>query len=143
MRSHTLIALLLSGAGVLGLIFTIAGQGDVREYIAKNYTALPDERLDERAAPTKVYASTKPVTATARDISDAHKPADRRTTPEGAFLRYRDDMVSILPAPGGARILVDDDDTGYRRNYFFVGGFWGSYSGPAESFRGGGPGVGK
>ena len=143
MRSHTLIALLLGGAGLLGLVLTIANHGGVRDYIDDRYTAQADERLDERARPTKVYASTRSVSATARDISGAHKPADRRVTPEGAFLRYQDDMVSILPRTGGSKILVDDADTGYRRNYFFVGGFWGRYSGAGESFRGGGPGGGK
>jgi hypothetical protein len=143
-RSSTIVALALSGLGLLGLILTIAGHGNVRDFIAEEYRALPDERLDERAKPTKVYASTDTVTETARDIAKAHKPAERRTTPEGAFLRYSDDIVSILPmAAGASRILVDDDDTGYRRNYFFVGGFWGRYSGPSEGFRGGGPGTGK
>lgn len=143
MKSHTLIALALSGVGALGLILTISGHGNVRDYIAKTYRPLADEKISASANATKVYASTKSVSATARDISNAHKPADRRTTPEGAFLRYSDDMVSVLPNTGGSKILVDDDATGYRRNYFFVGGFWGRYSGPAEGFRGGGPGVGK
>lgn len=143
MKGYTLAALILSGIGVLGLVVTFATHGSVREYIADNYRALPDERLDERSTPTKVYESSNPVSAVAKDIADAHDPADRRITPEGAFLRYRDDFVSVLPVSGGSRILVDDDDTGYRRNYFFVGGWWGGYSGPGESFRGGGPGVGK
>ena len=144
MKGYTLAALLLSGLGLLGLIFTVAGHGGVREYIDKNYAKLPDERLDERSKPTKVYGSTDSVTKVAKDISDAHKPADRRIAPEGAFLRYSDDMVAITPVTGGgSKIMVDDDDTGYRRNYFFVGGWWGGYSGPGESFRGGGPGVGK
>jgi hypothetical protein len=142
-KGYTVAALVLSGLGLLGLIFTLSSHGDVRDYIAKHYRAQPDERLDERAKPTKVFKSSKTVSKTARDIADAHKPAERRTTPEGAFLRYSDDIVSVLPVAGGSRILVDDEDTGYRRNYFFVGGFWGRYSGPGESFRGGGPGVGK
>ena len=144
MKSYTIAALVLSGLGLLGLIFTIASHGGVRDFIAEEYRALPEEKLDERAKPTKVYASTDTVTETAKDIAKAHKPAERRTAPEGVFLRYSDDIVSILPmAAGASRILVDDDNTGYRRNYFFVGGFWGRYSGPSESFRGGGPGAGK
>jgi hypothetical protein len=96
--------------------------------------------------PTLVYASTKSVSATAAEIIDKHKPADRRMTESGAFLRYRDDIVSVVPPPAGTRgsqILLDDEEGGYRNNYFFVGGFWGTYSGPAGSFRGGGPGAGK
>lgn len=143
MKGYTLAALVVSGLGLIGLIAVVALHGNVREHIADNYRALPDERLDARAEPTKVYASPLSVTATTKNIADAHEPADRRVTPEGAFLRYSDDIVSVLPAAGGARILVDDDETGYRRNYYFVGGWWGTYSGPAESFRGGGPGGGK
>jgi hypothetical protein len=143
MKGYTLVAIALSGVGLLGLIFTIAGHGNVRDYVAKHYRAQPDEKLDNRSKPTKVYLSGDSVSVTARDITKSQKPADRRTTPEGAFLRYSDDIVSILPQGGGSRILIDDQDTGYRRNYFFVGGFWGRYSGAGESFRGGGPGVGK
>lgn len=143
MKGYTVAALVLSGLGLLGLIFTIAGHGGVREFIDKTYVAQPDEKLDGRAKPTKVYTSPKSVSATTKEIAEAHKPADRRTTPEGSFLRYSDDMVSVLPVSNGSRVLVDDEETGYRRNYFFVGGFWGRYSGRGESFRGGGPGAGK
>ena len=143
MKGYTLAALVLSGLGLLGLVLTIANHGSVREYIDGRYIKRPDERLDSRAEPTKVYAATTSVAQTTKDIAGAHKPADRRTTAEGAFLRYRDDIVSILPEGKGSKILVDDDDTGYRRNYFYLGGWWGRYSGPAESFRGGGPAVGK
>jgi hypothetical protein len=52
--------------------------------------------------------------------------------------------VTISPqGGGGSRIVVDDEETGYRRGFVYLGGWWGSYSGPAESFRGGGPGGGK
>lgn len=143
MKPHTLVAVVLSVVGLIGVIAVVALHGGVRDYIDDRYIAQPDERLDDRAEPTKVYRSTKSVAATTKDIAGAHEPADRRITPEGAFLRYSDDIVSVLPDGRGARILVDDDDTGYRRNYYSVGGWWGTYSGPAESFRGGGPGGGK
>ena len=81
---------------------------------------------------------------TAGDIADAVKPADERTTPAGHFLRYDDDIVTVTAeAGGGSRIQVDDEETGYRRGFVYLGGWWGSFSGPAESFRGGGPGGGK
>jgi hypothetical protein len=142
-KRHTVIALVMAGIGVLGLVLTIARHQSVREYIDKHYRAAPSERLDERSRPTLVYVSRAPVAKTAEDIAGHQKPADRRVSASGIFLRYEDDIVSVLPAATGSRILVDDEGTGYRRNYFFVGGFWGRYSGPAESFRGGGPGVGK
>jgi len=88
--------------------------------------------------------SQAPVTETADDIAGAVKPADERSTPAGHFLRYDDDIVTISPqGGGGSRIVVDDEETGYRRGFVYLGGWWGSYSGPAESFRGGGPGGGK
>jgi hypothetical protein len=64
-------------------------------------------------------------------------------TESGVFLRYSDDVVSVVPQSGGSRIIVDDEDSGYRRNYLFVGGFWGTFSGRGQGFRGGGPGSGK
>jgi hypothetical protein len=147
---HAVIALAMAGAGVLGLIFTLTSHGSVRDDIAKSYRKIGTEKAPGRAGPgrkdTQIYASSTSVTQTAHDISEQHKPADRRTTEAGAFLRYSDDVVSVVPPPKGStgsRILVDDQEGGYNRDYFFVGGFWGTYSGAAGSFRGGGPGTGK
>ena len=78
----------------------------------------------------------------AREIADAHAPADRRATPEGVFLRYRDDFVGVTPQGDGSRIAVADEARGYALFFPFVGGYWGRASGPAETFRGGGPGGG-
>jgi hypothetical protein len=149
-KRHAVIALLLAGAGVVGLILTLSAHGSVRDYIAKTYQpagkeAPPGGAGDGRKE-TLIYTSPKSVTQTAADISHHNKPADRRTTEAGAFLRYSDDVVSVVPPKGrtrGARILVDDEEGGYHRNYGYVGGFWGTYSGPAGAFRGGGPGSGK
>jgi hypothetical protein len=52
-------------------------------------------------------------------------------------------MVVVVPMKGGSRIYVDDAKSGYRRWYGHVGGWFGTYSGPAEGLRGGGPGTGK
>ena len=143
MRRHTLIALVLTGVGVAGLVFTLTTFGGVREHIAETYTRLADERVPGDDDPTEVYASPASVTQTAADIAGAHKPADRRITEAGVFLRYSDDIVSVVPREAGTRILVDDEDTGYRRGFVYLGGWWGTYSGRAETFRGGGPGGGK
>ena len=150
MKKHAIIAAVMAGVGVLGLIFTLTSHGSVRDHIAKTYRQVGTEKAPGTAGPdrkdTLIYASSKSIRETTRDIVDHNKPADRRTTEAGAFLRYSDDVVSVVPPAKGAtgsRILVDDEEGGYHRNYFFVGGFWGTYSGPAGSFRGGGPGAGK
>ena len=144
MSRRTLIALALSGAGVIGLVLTLAiGRESVREHLASTYRSVPGpvEGGSERSL---AYTSQEPVTETADEIADAVKPADERSTPAGHFLRYDDDIVTISPeSGGGSRIVVDDEETGYRRGFVYLGGWWGSYSGPAESFRGGGPGGGK
>jgi len=149
-KKHAIIAAVLAGVGVLGLVFTLSSHGSARDHIDKTYRKVGTEpapgRAGEGRKDTVIYASNRSVTATAREIADHNKPADRRTTEAGAFLRYSDDVVSVVPpAKGakGARILVDDEEGGYHRNYGYVGGFWGTFSGPAGSFRGGGPGVGK
>ncbi len=150
MSRHAIIAIVMAGVGALGLIFTLTSHSSVREDIAKDYRKVGEEkppgRDDPDRKPTLIYASPKPVSRTASDIADKHKPADRRSAESGVFLRYEEDIVSVVPpAQGstGSRILVDDEEGGYHRNFFFVGGFWGTYSGPAGSFRGGGPGAGK
>jgi hypothetical protein len=147
-KRHVVIALAMAGAGIAGLFFTLSSHGSVRDHIAKTYRQTGTEPVPGGGSgkPTLVYTSPKSITQTASDIIDHNKPADRRTTESGAFLRYSDDVVSIVPPLKGARgsrILVDDEEGGYRRNYGYVGGFWGTYSGPAGSFRGGGPGTGK
>jgi hypothetical protein len=138
-----MIALLLSGTGILGLVFVLTSHDTVRESIAKRYRFVGTEAVADDKGKTLVYASSKSVVATTKEITGDHKPAERRATESGTFLRYKEDIVSVVPDRTGSRVLVDDEDTGYRRNYLFVGGFWGTYSGRGESFRGGGPGAGK
>ena len=143
MKRHTLIALALTGVGVLGLIFAFTTFGSVRDHIRDTYVRAGTERVPNDDDPTEVYASEQSVSRTAEDIADEYEPADRRITPAGVFLRYQDDIVSIVPRAEGTRILLDDEDTGYRRGFVYLGGWWGTYSGRGEGFRGGGPGGGK
>ena len=145
MSRTTLIALALSGAGLLGLVLTLAiGRESVREHLASTYRPLGPEAVQNGSERSRAYASDEPVTETSEAIADAVKPADERTTPAGHFLRYDDDIVTVTPeGDGGSRIQIDDEQTGYRHGFVYLGGWWGSYSGPAEGFRGGGPGGGK
>lgn len=137
------IAALLSGAGILGLVLVLTGGNSVRDYIKDKYRFTGTERVEGAEKDSLLYASKDPPSKTAADIAQARKPADRRVTESGVFLRYKDDVVSVVPQTEGSRIIVDDEDGGYRRNYLFVGGFWGTFSGRGQGFRGGGPGTGK
>lgn len=143
MRRHTVIALVLTGLGIAGLVATFATFGGVRDYIAGKYSREADERVEGDRDATEVYASEQSVRETAADIAGEHKPADRRVTEAGVFLRYEKDIISVVPREEGTRILVDDEDTGYRRGFVYLGGWWGTASGRGEGFRGGGPGGGK
>jgi len=142
-RRHVVVAALLTGAGILGLVLTLTSGNSVRDYIKDNYKFTGTERVEGARRDSLLYASAKSPSKTAGDIAGARKPADRRVTESGVFLRYQKDVVSVVPQAGGSRIIVDDEDSGYRRNYFFVGGFWGTFSGRGQAFRGGGPGSGK
>ena len=114
----------------------------VRNYVQDNYRFEGEER--SREGRSLVYRSDQTPTRTAADIAAARTPADRRNTASGIFLRYSKDFVGVVPdGRGGSRVMVDDERRGYSHFYPYVGGFWGTYSGPGESFRGGGPGGGK
>jgi hypothetical protein len=55
-------------------------------------------------------------------------------------------MVGIVPDPDDeakSTAYISDERRGYGFFFPFVGGFWGSYTGPGERFRGGGPAAGK
>lgn len=143
MRQHVAIALILAGLGGLGLLWAFGSHKSVREDIADRYTFVGTETVPGDRDKTMVYASSFGVSRTAKDITSRHKPADRHTSANGIYLRYRKDIVAVVQRPEGTRILVDDEDTGYRHHYVFLGGWWGTYTGPGEAFRGGGPGSGK
>ena len=143
MSRHKVIAGVLVGLGVLCLILAFTGTKSVREYVAESFRPAGERTVEGSRRASLLYDSDKPPVATATQIADAVKPADRRTSPSGVFLRYEDDFVSVVPRQGGSQVIVEDEDTGYRNSYFFLGGWWGTYSGRGESFRGGGPGGGK
>lgn len=131
-----LAAIGLMLAGVLGIVFTLAGSGSARSYVKDNYKRAGSDRGAE------LYTSPKPPARVAAEIAKKHEPADRRATPEGVFLRYRSDYVGVMPMGRGSRIAVADERRGYGLFFPFVGGFWGRASGRGEAFRGGGPGGG-
>lgn len=128
------IALIL--AGLLGIGLVVTGSGSARSFVKDNYKRAGSDRGAD------VYTSTKPPTKVAGEIAKAHKPADRRVTPEGVFLRYRSDFVGVTGQGTGSRIAVADEKRGYGLFFPFIGGYWGRASGRGEGFRGGGPGGG-
>ncbi len=126
------------------LAFPAAGcaSASIRDSVASNYKFEREER--GRDGRSLVYSSPRPPTATAAEIGGRLSPGERRVTQSGVFLRYARDYVGVVPdGRGGSRIFVDDERRGYGHFYPFVGGYWGSYSGRGESFRGGGPGTRK
>ena len=137
------------GAGVLVLLGILALgavhfglRGSVREHVRDTYTLVSTSDGGRSA----VYSATGKPSAVAASIAKKWKPAERLTDPSGFFLRYRNDIVVVTPAAEGqqgSRIYVDEQSRGYTRWYPYIGGYWGTYSGPGESFRGGGPGAGK
>jgi len=137
-RNLKILAAVLLVVG-LGGIFALTQKGSPREHILKTYTVVSKE------GDSATLTSKDPVSKTAADIRKAWKPAQERVDPSGTFLRYKDLVVAITPRPeGGSTIYLDDEERGYNRWFFFVGGFWGSGGvGGVGGTRGGGPGAGK
>ena len=134
-------ALILVGVIALGAVH-FGTRGSVRQHVRDTYTLVESNDRDRSA----VYSATGKPSAVAASIASKWKPAERLTDPSGFFLRYRNDIVVVTPAAEGergSRIYVDEQTRGYTRWYPYIGGYWGTYSGPGESFRGGGPGAGK
>jgi hypothetical protein len=114
----------------------------VRDYIDKKYERVKTEDAGRSA----VYTSSQSPGKVASSIAGSWKPAERVNDPGGYFLRYRSSIVAVTAAAAGekgSRIYVDDQRRGYNRWYPYVGGLWGTFSGPGETFRGGGPAAGK
>ncbi len=131
---------LAAGLGLLG--FAGCASGSVEDAVASKYGFEREER--NRDGVSRIYRSNLPPTRTAADIAGRLEPGDRRVTESGVFLRYARNFVGVVPdGRGGSRVFVDDERRGYSHFYPYVGGYWGSYSGRGESFRGGGPGGGK
>jgi hypothetical protein len=139
------LAIGLALLGLLGIVGLFACNQSVEGWLASECQRAGDER-DPNGNRADRYRCPRPASRVAADLAQAHKPADRRSTPEGHFLRYADDMVGIVSDPedaGRSIAYVSDERRGYGFFFPFVGGFWGSYTGPGERFRGGGPGGGK
>ena len=128
-------------AAVLGiglLTSACSGPAGVEAHIRSTYERGPDEDGG------RTYTSDEPPDEVAGDIAQRWRPAERVNDPSGYFLRYRSAIVAVTGAEGGgSRVWVDDERRGYARWYPIIGGRWGTYSGPGETFRGGGPGAGK
>jgi hypothetical protein len=123
--------------GLVGIVIALLGGTSITSYIKHHYHYVG------RSSGAQVYSSSQSVVATAHDLINHDDPGDRRTTESGVFLRYPRTFVAVLPSGSGSRIEVANQNAGYTMFYNYVGGYWGTYSGPAASFRGGGPGAGK
>jgi hypothetical protein len=143
LRGRGAIALALIALGALGLAGIVACNESVEGWLADRCERAGTE-TDPNGNRAEAFHCAARASTVAADLGEAHEPADRRSTPEGHFLRYADDMVGIVPAEGGgSTAYLSDERGGYGFFFPFVGGWWGTYSGPGESFRGGGPGGGK
>lgn len=123
--------------GVSLLAFAVVRPSGPVDYLQKRYQAVSTD------GQSRVYRSDAPPRQVYDDLRGAVRPAQTFTDPGGYFLRYRDTIVAVTSDGSGSRIWLDDDKRGYARWYPYVGGYWGTNSGRAESVRGGGPGAGK
>jgi hypothetical protein len=136
------VPLVLVALGALGLVGVFACNESVEGFVKDRCTRSGMER-DPQGNRAETYRCKDRPAKLAADLREAHKPADQRTTPEGHFLRYSDDMVGITPEGSGSKVYLADERNGYAFFGPFVGGWWGTYGGRAEGFRGGGPAGGK
>ena len=168
MSGHVKFALVLVVLGLVGIGGIFACSSSVESWLADHCTKGRMER-DAQGHRAQAWSCKGTPSKVASQLSKAHKPAERRSTPEGHFLRYRDRMIGVLSAntasasAGGAagasggtvraaigsggdartKILDARERDGYGYFNPYVGGWWGSYGGRGESFRGGGPAAGK
>lgn len=142
-RAHLFGGLAVAAFGLVLLASAFwIGSGSVRDHVAGNYTRV--QNTDPAYQGALVYHSDRPPARVVASITDKWKPARRHIDASAYFLRYNRDIVVVAPDPaGGSRIYVDDTNRGYARWYPYLGGHWGTYSGPGDEFRGGGPGAGK
>jgi hypothetical protein len=141
-RVHIVLGLIVAGLGTLGVVGLLAltATTSVRDFVGDRYRLV----ASRDGGRSREYTSPDPPSRVVAAIAGRWKPAERLNDPSGYFLRYRDDYVVVSSErAGGSRIYVDDEEEGYRHWYGHVGGNWGTYSGPAETVRGGGPGAGK
>ncbi len=139
-----LVAVALIALGGLGLFWVFGDRESVRQYLDQTcrHTGMAADPDGNRA---RRYDCPRPPREMTVALRDAHKPADERVTSAGTFLRYSNDMVGITSAQARDRstAYLADERSGYAFFFPYVGGYWGSYRGPAEDFRGGGPAGGK
>lgn len=140
-RNHLIGAVVLVVVGALAMTgVVLSTRGSLREHVKERYTLVSSTE----GGRSLEYKADGAPSAVAASIAGAWKPAERLADPSGHFLRYRNDIVAVTAAEGGgSRIFVDEERRGYTRWYPYIGGYWGTYSGPGEGFRGGGPGAGK
>lgn len=135
-RTQRVLAAVLAVAAVVGFV-SLVHNGSPRSWIRHHYAQ------QSRDGSSEVLSSPQSVTATAKRIRTAWKPAQELVDPSGVFLRYHDLIVAIVPtASTGSTIYLDDQQTGYAHWYGYVGGSWGTGS-PVDGTRGGGLGSGK
>jgi hypothetical protein len=139
MRKRYLWAGGLALVGVLAIGWAFLRPSSPGSYLSGKYQQVSSENSGH----SRVYRASVAPDRVFNDIRSHVKPADTFTDPGGYFLRYRDNIVAVTAEGTGSRIYLDDDRRGYARWYPFIGGYWGSYGGTGEVFRGGGPGSGK
>ena len=137
LRVKLLLAGLIAVVGLAAIGLAASRTGGVRGYLADHYT-LVSSRGD-----SAVYTAARSPVTVSDEIRSRHRPADLLVRPTGYYLRYADDIVVVTADGRGSRIYVDDEDRGYAHWFPVVGGFWGTYRGAGDAFRGGGPGSGK
>ncbi len=137
LRVKLIVAGLIAAVGLGAIGLAVTRTGGVRDYLASNYTRVSGQ------GDSAVYTSPRDPGTVFTDIRSQHRPADTLVQPSGYYLRYADDIVVVTADGPGSRIYLDDEDRGYAHWFPVIGGYWGTYRGPGETFRGGGPGVGK
>ena len=167
MSGHVKLGLVLAVIGVAGLAGVFACSSSIDAWLADHCTKGRVE-TDPQGHRAQAWSCKGTPSKLASQLAKAHSPADRRSTPEGHFLRYRDRMIGVVPASatataagagvrgqvvravdgggsgdGRAKILDARERDGYGYFNPYVGGWWGTYGGPGERFRGGGPAAGK
>lgn len=136
-RVKLLLAGLIAAVGLAAIGIAASRTGGVRQYLAEHYT-LVSARGD-----SAVYTAPRAPAVVSDEVRSRHRPADLLVRPDGYYLRYADDIVVVTAGGQGSRIYLDDEDRGYAHWFPVVGGVWGTYRGPGDAFRGGGPGSGK
>jgi len=132
------VCLLIAGAL---MIAACNRSTDVRAYVKSAYT---DCRETDTPPDLRCTSPHRTVRATADDIAGHVKPVDRLIQPTATFLRYQRQIVAITVADADrVTVTVEDAERAYRNHYGYIAGWWGRYTGPGDTFRGGGPGSGK